>query len=153
MTDARSDRTRRVRARWSRQFRAVLGAAVIPVCLVALSAAPHGQSGDWHAPILASFDEVWQTVNDTFYDPPPAGEPGEPLAPEEDQPGTIAKRQLSMMHAKFAALGITDRSQRLAWTEQVVGRVVGSASELSHREAGALLEALAAEARERSKTT
>lgn len=69
MTDARSDRTRRVRARWSRQFRAVLGAAVIPVCLVALSAAPHGQSGDWHAPILASFDEVWQTVNDTFYDP------------------------------------------------------------------------------------
>jgi hypothetical protein len=31
------------------------------------AAAP--QSGDWHAALLASFDDVWQTVHDTFYDP------------------------------------------------------------------------------------
>lgn len=33
-----------------------------------VSAAPP-QSGDWHAALLASFDDVWQTVHDTFYDP------------------------------------------------------------------------------------
>ena len=50
----------------------------VPVVLVAvllaaagLSAAPvpGRQSGDWHAALLASFDDVWQTVHDTYYDP------------------------------------------------------------------------------------
>jgi carboxyl-terminal processing protease len=44
---------------------ALLGAA-------GLSAATPGhvrQSGDWHTALLASFDDVWQTVQDTYYDP------------------------------------------------------------------------------------
>ena len=43
---------------------AALGLGIVPP---RLSAAP--QSGDWHAALLASFDDVWQTVHDTFYDP------------------------------------------------------------------------------------
>jgi ERF superfamily len=81
--------------------------------------------------------------NDPFYDQPAgAGEPGEPLAPAEDAPGSIAPQQLSVMHAKFAAFGIKDRAKRLEYTSMVLGRQVGSASELSYREAGRLLEAI-----------
>jgi carboxyl-terminal processing protease len=52
-----------------RAFRPWCLAAAIAAGLLAsrLSAAP--QSGDWRAPLLASFDDVWQTVHDTFYDP------------------------------------------------------------------------------------
>jgi carboxyl-terminal processing protease len=41
---------------------ALLAAAVVPV-------AARVQSGDWRPALLASFDDVWQTVHDTFYDP------------------------------------------------------------------------------------
>jgi carboxyl-terminal processing protease len=49
----------------------------VPTVLVAVAfaaaslsaAAPVRQSGDWHAALLASFDDVWQTVHDTYYDP------------------------------------------------------------------------------------
>ena len=36
-------------------------------CLLLLTVALAGQT--WREPALAAFDEVWQTINDTFYDP------------------------------------------------------------------------------------
>jgi carboxyl-terminal processing protease len=42
------------------------GALVISLLVVSLTIA---QSATWRAEALASFDEVWQTVNDTYYDP------------------------------------------------------------------------------------
>jgi carboxyl-terminal processing protease len=37
--------------------------------LSAATPAPGRQSGDWRPALLASFDDVWQTVHDTYYDP------------------------------------------------------------------------------------
>lgn len=49
---------------------AVLLAAVFSAGdLSAARPAPVPQSGDWHVSLLASFDDVWQTVHDTYYDP------------------------------------------------------------------------------------
>src|SRR5579863_798058 len=48
----------------------VLVAVVLAAAgLSAATRAPVRQSGDWHAALLASFDDVWQTVHDTYYDP------------------------------------------------------------------------------------
>jgi len=46
--------------------RRVAGALVTTFLAIALTTA---QSASWRADALASFDEVWQTVNDTYYDP------------------------------------------------------------------------------------
>jgi len=49
---------------------AVLLAAVLSASgLSAARPVPAPQSGDWHVSLLASFDDVWQTVHDTYYDP------------------------------------------------------------------------------------
>ena len=48
----------------------VLLAAVLSAGgLSAARPVPAPQSGDWHVSLLASFDDVWQTVHDTYYDP------------------------------------------------------------------------------------
>jgi carboxyl-terminal processing protease len=46
-------------------------AALAGWCLAVagLAAAPARQAQDWRAPALASFDAVWQTINETFPDP------------------------------------------------------------------------------------
>ena len=36
---------------------------------LALSVSSPGNAQDWRGPALASFDEAWQTIHDTFYDP------------------------------------------------------------------------------------
>jgi carboxyl-terminal processing protease len=51
-----------------------LSAFVIVAAFAGLALSPRvsaspPQSRDWHAALLASFDDVWQTVHDTFYDP------------------------------------------------------------------------------------
>jgi hypothetical protein len=78
-------------------------------------------------------------ADDPFYD---SESPSEVLS--QDTPGTIARPQSRTMHARFAELGIKDRGERLEYTVAVIGRPVSSSSELSYREAGLVLEALAA---------
>jgi carboxyl-terminal processing protease len=48
---------------------ALLAVVLATAGLSAATPAPVRQSGDWHAAVLASFDDVWQTVHDTYYDP------------------------------------------------------------------------------------
>ena len=45
--------------------------AALIVLAVALGSAPAGgrAAQDWRQPALSSFDEAWQTINDTFFDP------------------------------------------------------------------------------------
>ena len=45
--------------------RAAAGVVALSVCLSVAS----GQAQDWRGRALATFDDVWQTINDTFYDP------------------------------------------------------------------------------------
>jgi carboxyl-terminal processing protease len=53
-----------------RPIPAVLVAVVLAAAgLSAATTARVRQAGDWHATLLASFDDVWQTVHDTYYDP------------------------------------------------------------------------------------
>jgi carboxyl-terminal processing protease len=47
----------------------VLVAVLLAAAGLSATPAPVRQSGDWHAALLASFDDVWQTVHDTYYDP------------------------------------------------------------------------------------
>ena len=47
----------------------LLAVVLAAASLSAATPAPVRQSGDWHAALLASFDDVWQTVHDTYYDP------------------------------------------------------------------------------------
>lgn len=58
-----------------------------------------------------------------------------------DEPGATPA-QLRAMGAAFTAIGWTDRADRLRATSVIVGRDVGSAKELTHVEAGALLDTL-----------
>jgi carboxyl-terminal processing protease len=52
---------------------APLAIAALAIVLAAHSAATvvarSGAQADWRAPALASFDEAWSTINDTFHDP------------------------------------------------------------------------------------
>jgi hypothetical protein len=63
--------------------------------------------------------------------------------PPEDRPGTIDSKQLTAMHAGFGELGFKDREKRLAAISDAAGRPVGSSSDLSFREADAVLKNLA----------
>jgi hypothetical protein len=86
-------------------------------------------------PLPASRD-VWQ-------DQPPGLMP---VDDPEDKPGSITRDQQRTMHAKFTALGITDRSKRLAWTREALSLrtdELSSSSDLSYAEAGRLLIVLA----------
>jgi len=85
--------------------------------------------------------------DDTWYDYNPA-------APVEERdyesPRTITRQQQGAMHAKFTALGITDRTARLAWTRRALRLApdeLASSSELSYRQAGDLLALLEEAAR------
>ena len=69
-----------------------------------------------------------------------------------DTPGTITCHQQSAMHAAFAALGITNRAERLEWTRKALGlAALSSSSVLSYRQAGTLLEKLDKRQREGAK--
>ena len=73
---------------------------------------------------------------------PPAPTPAPPPAPE---PPRIRPAQSRALHAGFRNLGISDRTERLAWTNARLDRVVASSSELTPEEADMLLEAQAAQ--------
>jgi hypothetical protein len=64
--------------------------------------------------------------------------------PPEDEPGSILPAQRSQIMAVYTALGIKDRDQRIADVNEVLGIIdpVGSVNELSHQQAGRLLENL-----------
>ncbi len=69
---------------------------------------------------------------------------GPPL-PGEDQPAaqrTSTNAQLQKMAILFGEIGVTERSERLALTSTLVGRPLGSGSELNLREASGLIERL-----------
>ena len=50
--------------------RRVRPAEVVAIAMVAIGlTAARAASQDWRGPALAAFDEVWQTINETYYDP------------------------------------------------------------------------------------
>jgi len=62
----------------------------------------------------------------------------------EDTPGSITRDQQKSMHALFAALGVTDRADRLKVTAGTLKLPnLSSSSELSYAQAARLLQALA----------
>lgn len=80
-------------------------------------------------------------------------QPGEVAAPvvvqratrtpqAEAAPAGPSKAQLAHMGALFNAAGVKDRAARLERTSQIVGRAVGSASELTRAEAHRVIDAL-----------
>jgi hypothetical protein len=64
--------------------------------------------------------------------------------PPEDEPGSILPAQRSQIMAVYTALGIKDRDDRIADVQKVLGVVLpsGSTNDLSHQQAGRLLENL-----------
>jgi hypothetical protein len=64
--------------------------------------------------------------------------------PPEDEPGSILPAQRSQIMAVYTALGIKDRNDRIADVQKVLGVVLpsGSTNDLSHQQAGRLLENL-----------
>jgi len=86
------------------------------------------------APVVPIHEDVWQ-------DQPPG------LLPQndpEDTPGSITRDQQKSMHALFAALGVTDRADRLKVTAGTLKLPnLSSSSELSYAQAARLLQALA----------
>lgn len=59
-----------------------------------------------------------------------------------DEPQPVTGKQHAHMHALWAAGGISDRDERLAITSVLVGRTVGSSSELTAAEADTVIAAL-----------
>ena len=49
----------------------IAGVRIAGIAIVVLAALAEGglSAQDWRAPALAAFDDTWQTINDTFYDP------------------------------------------------------------------------------------
>lgn len=74
-------------------------------------------------------------------DPEPGPEDGEPEPAPPDPPNDA---QLRMMFALFGAKGPTDRDERLAFCNEVVGRTIGSSTELSSLDVSRVIEALEA---------
>ena len=60
----------------------------------------------------------------------------------EARPGSIGPAQQREMHALFGKLGITDRAERLAWTNGVLDTPVSSGKDLSYTQAAGLLSVL-----------
>jgi hypothetical protein len=75
-------------------------------------------------------------ADDPWYESP-AGKTG-----DDDMPGSVTRAQQQAMHAMFTQLAITDRVERLAETRKILGRPLGSSTELSQSEAGKLLTVL-----------
>lgn len=69
---------------------------------------------------------------------PPPPLPGEDASPH----GPITKPQLTKLHTVFSAVGWDDRADRLRATSTIVGRPLGSATELTKAEAHRLIEEL-----------
>jgi hypothetical protein len=81
-------------------------------------------------------------------DDPWYGNAPPPELVDADSPGTISRGQQGAMHAKFTALGIKDRDERMRVTLALLGLdALGSSSDLSHSQAGRLLVQLEAAGR------
>ena len=84
--------------------------------------------------------------------PDPGGDPwldqpaGKLPEPPEDQPGSISRAQLTRLHAGFEKLGM-DRDVRMTTIAEVVGRPVGSSTDLSLTEGQKVLAWLSANPR------
>jgi hypothetical protein len=63
----------------------------------------------------------------------------------EPKPPPISEPQRKKLHALFRDRGITDRKQRLAYCEKVIGRYIGSSSDLTLDEASAVIDQLEGE--------
>jgi hypothetical protein len=84
---------------------------------------------------------------DATDDPPPA--PDEPTPDDQGAPvGTMTGAQRGQMFSLFNALGIKDRGHRLGYTVEVIGRDIETSTDLTVQEASAVIERLAADARE-----
>src|ERR1700722_7147079 len=70
----------------------------------------------------------------------------------EDRPGSAAGEQLLAIGIRFTERGVKDKVERLAQTAALVGRPLASSKELSYREAGQVLLALAGVNAEGAKT-
>jgi carboxyl-terminal processing protease len=80
--------------------------------VIALTATPAAQ--DWRALALASFDEAWQTINDTFYDPTFGGvdwagvgkelRPKVQAASSPDDARAVLREMLARLHRSHFAL-------------------------------------------------
>lgn len=75
--------------------------------------------------------------------PSPAAEA--PASSESETGELLSSRQSKKLHATFNELGITDRTERLAYTSRVIGREVDSSNELTKTEAANVIDALDAE--------
>lgn len=66
-----------------------------------------------------------------------------PLPGEEQTDGqSVTKAQLTKLHTLFSAIGWNDRDDRLRASSAIVGRELGSSSELTHDEAVDLIDSL-----------
>ncbi len=63
----------------------------------------------------------------------------------DEAPEGITQAQMRKLQASFKELGITDRDLRLAYCQKAIGREVGSASDLTAREASVVIEMLSAD--------
>jgi hypothetical protein len=81
-------------------------------------------------------------------EPEPAGHAAEPeatgAAGEPADPDGPNKAQLGMLFALFNEKGITERDERLAWSERELDRKISSSKELSSLDVSRLIEALKA---------
>jgi hypothetical protein len=77
-------------------------------------------------------------------EPTPEPEPDTPSpGPGEPAPADpITEAQMRKMFALFGEKGVTDRDERHAYTESVIGRSIGSSRDLTSLEASRMIEAL-----------
>jgi len=81
--------------------------------------------------------------------PEPDATPDDPqAAPGTGEPAPDDEGEPVEMFALFNALGITDRGHRLGYTVEVIGRDINTSTDLTVQEASAVIERLAADARE-----
>ena len=78
-------------------------------------------------------------------EPAPAAAEAVPDPEPEPEPDVVTPAQLRKMGACMGDLGVKDRGDRLNVTGHIVGRVIGSAKDLSKNEASRLIDALEAE--------
>ena len=84
---------------------------------------------------------------DSEPDPPPAEPPPPPVTrtmsrKPKDEPEPITKAQSAALHASFNGAGVTERTARLAYCRNLIGRDITSSSELTRDEASRCIDAL-----------